>query len=167
MTVTAGPNNVFYVATQELDTLRGNNQVYLNGLQLGQSRSNAAIRAVRILGDGGLTGVPFTNSPTSVDEETNAELEMAMRYRIKVLDPAPNPVREACVVPLAVQRGCNIEVKLFNTFGAYVSTLYSGAVTEGIQGVSFTVSDLPSGHYTVVVSDQLGVAGSVPIVVVR
>ncbi len=167
MTVTAGPNNVFYVATQELDTLRGNNQVYLNGLQLGQSRSNAAIRAVRILGDGGLRGVPFTNSPTSVDEETNPDLEMAMRYRIKVLDPAPNPVREACVVPLAVQRECTIEVKLFNAFGAFVATLYSGAVSEGIQGVSFTVSELASGHYTVVVSDQLGVAGSVPVVVVR
>ena len=111
--------------------------------------------------------VSFGNAVTSVDDETNVELEMAMRYRIKVLDPAPNPVREACVVPLAVQRGCNIEVKLFNAFGAYVSTLYSGAVTEGIQGVSFTVSDLTSGHYTVVVSDQLGVAGSVPVVIVR
>jgi len=84
-----------------------------------------------------------------------------------VMDPAPNPVREACVVPLAVQRDCNIEVKLFDAVGSYISTIYTGPVTTGIQGVSFAVSELTSGHYTVVVTDQLGVAGSVPVVVVR
>jgi hypothetical protein len=162
-----GPNNVYYVATQELDTLRDNRQLYTNGLQLGPSRCNAVIRAMRLNDKGALETVSFGNAVTSVDDETNADLEMAMRYRIKVLDPAPNPVREACVVPLAVQRECTIEVKLFNAFGAFVATLYSGAVSEGIQGVSFTVSELASGHYTVVVSDQLGVAGSVPVVVVR
>jgi hypothetical protein len=158
---------VYYVATQELDTLRDNRQLYTNGLQLGPSRCNAVIRAMRLNDKGALETVSFGNAVTSVDDETNADLEMAMRYRIKVLDPAPNPVREACVVPLAVQRECTIEVKLFNAFGAFVATLYSGAVSEGIQGVSFTVSELASGHYTVVVSDQLGVAGSVPVVVVR
>lgn len=162
-----GPNNVYYVATQELDSIRGNNQTYANGLQLGPSRCNAVIRAVRINEQGDLVSVPFGNAVTSVNDEHNSELELALRYRIKVLEPAPNPVREACVVPLAVQRSCNIEAKIFDAVGSYVATLYSGQVSEGIQGVSFTVSDLSSGHYTVVVSDQLGVAGSVPIVVVR
>jgi hypothetical protein len=92
---------------------------------------------------------------------------MAMRYRIKVMDPAPNPVREACVVPIAVQRACTIDVKVYDAVGSLVTTVYSGGVSEGIQGVSFAVSELTSGHYTVVVSDQLGVAGNVPIVVVK
>lgn len=167
LSTAVGPENVYYVATQELDTLRDNHQEYTNGLQLGPSRCNAVIRAVKRNDQGQLISVPFGNAVTSVLDEPNAELEASMRYRIKVLDPAPNPAREACVVPLAVQRGCSINVKLFDAVGTYVSTLYSGQVTEGIQGVSFTVSDLTSGHYTVVVSDQLGVAGSVPIVVVR
>jgi len=167
LSTAVGPNNVYYVATQELDSLRDNRQDYNNGLQLGPLRCNAVIRAVKLNDQDQLISVPFGNAVTSVQDEPNAELEAAMRYRIKVLDPAPNPVREACVVPLAVQRGCSIDVKLFDAVGTYVSTLYSGRVTEGIQGVSFTVSDLTSGHYTVVVSDQLGVAGSVPIVVVR
>lgn len=167
LSTAVGPDNVYYAATQELDSLRDNRQTYANGLQLGPSRCNAVIRAVRLNDQGELVSVPFGNAVTSVDEEHNAELEMALRYRIKVMDPAPNPVREACVVPLAVQRSCNIEVKLFDAVGSYVATLYAGQVAEGIQGVSFTVSDLTSGHYTVVVSDQLGVAGSVPIVVVR
>lgn len=162
-----GPDKVYYVTTQELDSLRDNRQTYANGLQLGPSRCNAVIRAMRFNDKGVLETVTFGNAVTSVDDESNADLEMAMRYRIMVMDPAPNPVREACVVPLAVQRSCNIEVKLFDAVGSFVSTLYSGPVTEGIQGVSFGVSELTSGHYTVVVSDQLGIAGSVPIVVVR
>lgn len=162
-----GPKNIYYVATQELDSLRGNHQLHSNGLQLGPSRCNAVIRAARFNDKGLLEPVKFGNAVTSVDDEPNADLEMAMRYRIKVMDPAPNPVREACVVPLAVQRDCNIEVKLFDAVGSYISTIYTGPVTTGIQGVSFAVSELTSGHYTVVVTDQLGVAGSVPVVVVR
>jgi len=66
-----------------------------------------------------------------------------------------------------VQRATTIDVKLYDAVGAEVVTLYSGPVAEGIQGVSFEVSNLVSGQYTVVVSDHIGIAGSVPIVVIR
>jgi hypothetical protein len=162
-----GPNRVYYVATQELDSIRDNRQTYTNGLQLGPSRCNAVIRAMRLTGKGDLEAVPFGNAVTSVDEGSNPDLEMAMRYRIKVMDPAPNPVREACVVPLAVQRACTIDVKVYDAVGSLVSIVYSGGVSEGIQGVSFAVSELTSGHYTVVVTDEIGLVGSVPLVVVK
>jgi hypothetical protein len=162
-----GPNNTFYIASQELDTLRDNRQNYRNGLQLGPSRCNAVIRALRINQQGELISVPFSNAPVSVDESSHDGLERTLRYRVKVMDAAPNPVREACVVPLAVQRATTIDAKLYDAVGGEVATLYSGLVAEGIQGVSFEVSNLVSGHYTVVVSDHIGIAGSVPIVVIR
>jgi hypothetical protein len=162
-----GPNNTFYIASQELDTLRDNRQSYRNGLQIGPSRCNAVIRALRINQEGDLTSVPFGNAPVSVDESSSEQLERTLRYRVKVMEPAPNPVREACVVPLAVQRATTIDVKLYDAVGSYVATLYTGDVAEGIQGVSFTVQDLATGHYTVVVADAAGIAGSVPVVVIR
>ena len=167
LSTAVGPNRTFYVASQELDTLRGNRQTYRNGLPLGPSRCNAVIRAIRIDENDNLIAVPFSNAPVSVNDDKHESLEKALRYRVKVMDAAPNPVREACVVPLAVQRATTIDVKLFDAVGAEVALLYSGPVAEGIQGVSFEASQLTSGHYTVVVTDHLGIAGSVPIVVIR
>lgn len=167
MTTAIGPRNIRYVAMQELDSTRNNRQTYKNGLQLGQSYCNAVIRAMRVDRFGNLVPVEFGNTPTSVGEDPNVGLEMALRYRIKVMDPAPNPAYEACVVPIAVQIPGSIEVKLFDAVGSYVATLYTGPVSEGIHGISFLVSDLPSGHYSVTVSDELGPVGSAPVVVVR
>ena len=167
LSTAVGPNRTFYVATQELDTIRDNRQTYRNGLQLGPSRCNAVIRAIRIDENNNLVSVPFSNAPVSVHDDKHDDIESALRYRVKVMDAAPNPVREACVVPLAVQRATTIDVKLYDAVGAEVVTLYSGPVAEGIQGVSFEVSNLVSGQYTVVVSDHIGIAGSVPIVVIR
>jgi hypothetical protein len=45
--------------------------------------------------------------------------------------------------------------------------VYEGLVEAGIQGVSFETSTLNSGHYTVVVTDEVGVAGSAPLVVIH
>lgn len=162
-----GPGNVFYVATQELDSIRDNPQTYPNGLQIGPSRCNAVIRAMRFNGKDGIETVPFGNATTSVDDESNADLEMAMRYRMKVLDPAPNPAREACVVPLYVERPSTISMHITDALGNNVATVFRGAVEAGIQGVSFELSELSSGHYTVVVVDEIGVVGSVPLVVIK
>jgi hypothetical protein len=90
-----------------------------------------------------------------------------MRYRVKPLDPMPNPVREACVVPLWVQRPTTVDVRLVDALGNHVATVFKGTVEEGVQGVSFETSGIASGHYSVVVTDTLGVAGSVAVVIIR
>jgi len=167
METVIGPNNTYYVATQELDTLRSNKQVYRYGLQLGPARCNAVLRAVRRDGQNGLATVPFGNTPVSVDDSEADKLEAALRYRMKVLDPAPNPAREACVVPLYVERPSTITMHIADAFGNTVATVFRGTVETGIQGVSFELSELSSGHYTVVVTDEIGLVGSVPLVVVK
>jgi hypothetical protein len=45
--------------------------------------------------------------------------------------------------------------------------VFTGTVEEGVQGVSFETSGIASGHYSVVVTDTLGVAGSVAVVIIR
>jgi hypothetical protein len=167
METVIGPNNTYYIATQELDSSRNNHQLYRNGLQLGPARCNAVIRAVRRDGQNGLKTIPFGNTPVSVDDSEADKLEAALRYRMKVVDPAPNPAREACVVPLYVERPSTISMHIADALGNTVATVFKGTVDVGIQGVSFELSALASGHYTVVVVDEIGVVGSVPLVVIR
>lgn len=167
MSAAIGPNRTLYVATQELDTIRGNQQAYGRGLQLGPSRINAVVRAFQIDDNGEVVTRPFGNVPTSVDETLADRLEETLRYRVHVLDPAPNPAREACVVPLAVQKQTRISMKLVDELGRDVLTVYEGLIDTGIQGVPFETSGLNSGHYTVVVTDEVGVAGSAAVVVIR
>ena len=167
MSTAVGPNNVLYVATQELDTLRGNQQEYSNGVHIGPARCNAVLRAFRINRNGELVSVPFGQPVNSVGDSDLDKLEADLRYRVKVLDPAPNPVREACVIPLWAERPTTVDVRLVDALGNYVATVFSGTVAEGIQGVSFETSGITSGHYSVVVTDKLGIAGSVPVVIIR
>jgi hypothetical protein len=167
MSAAIGPNQTLYVATQELDSLRDNQQAYGTGLPLGPSRCNAVIRAFQLDGNGEVVNRPFGNTPTSADETLSDKLEATLRYRIQVLDPAPNPSREACVVPLAVQKPTQITMRVVDELGRDVLTVYEGLVEAGIQGVSFETSALNSGHYTVVVTDEVGVAGSAPLVVIH
>lgn len=167
MSAAIGPDATLYVATQELDSLRSNQQAYGTGLQLGPARCNAVVRAFTLDDKGNVTSRPFGNAPTSVEETEADRLEATLRYRVQVLDPAPNPAREACVVPLAVQKPTRITVQLVDELGRNVLTIYEGMISTGMQGVSFETSSLNSGHYTVIVTDEAGVAGSAPVVVIR
>jgi hypothetical protein len=56
---------------------------------------------------------------------------------------------------------------LVDNLGNHVATVFSGVLSEGIQGIAFETSGISTGRYSVVVSDDLGVAGSVPLVIVR
>ena len=167
MSASIGPDHVFYVATQELDSVRQNVQSYRNGLQLGARRLNSVIRAMKLTPNGELVTVPFGNQPTSVNEGNAEALEEALRYRPVMMDAAPNPARQACVVPLAIQRPTTIDARLYDAYGQLVTTIFSGSVDTGIQGLSFEVTDIPSGHYTVVLTDEIGIVGTVPVVVVH
>jgi hypothetical protein len=140
MSAAIGPDSTLYVATQELDSLRGNIQAYSNGLQLGPDRCNAVIRAFRL----------------------DSRNQIA-----SVIDPVPNPAREAATISLIVQKPTKIRVQLVDNLGNHVATVFSGDLSEGIQGIAFETSGISTGRYSVVVSDELGVAGSVPLVIVR
>lgn len=167
MSASIGPDHVFYVATQELDSVRQNVQSYRNGLRLGARRLNSVIRAMKLTPNGELVTVPFGNQPTSVNEGNAEALEEALRYRPLMMDAAPNPARQACVVPLAIQRPTTIDARLYDAYGQLVTTIFSGSVDTGIQGLSFEVTDIPSGHYSVVLTDEIGIVGTVPVVVVH
>lgn len=167
MCAAIGPDSTLYVATQELDSIRGNTQIYGNGLQLGPDRCNAVVRAFRLDGRDKIESVKFGNTPTSTKESVFDELERVARYRIKVVDPVPNPAREAATISLIVQKPTAIRVQLVDNLGNHVATVFGGMLSEGIQGIAFETSGISTGRYSVVVSDELGVAGSVPLVIVR
>lgn len=160
-----GHNNVFYIATQELDTIRGNRQQYRNGVALGASRLNTVVRAMKLSDGGDLVGVRFDGTPTTVAETTLDELESSLRYRVRLMNPIPNPTSGMCTVPVSVMKACMIHVRVVDALGRTVASVYNGPVQEGIQGVPFNADALPAGSYHVVVSDNIGVVNSVPFVV--
>ncbi|MBU3678539.1 MAG: hypothetical protein FGM32_02910 [Candidatus Kapabacteria bacterium] len=167
MSAAIGPDSTLYVATQELDTIRGNQQEYGSGLQLGPSRCNAVIRAFRLTENNKITSVRFGNTPTSVSGDAFDDLERIARYRVRVVDPSPNPARDASTITLIVQKPTRVHVRLVDNLGNDVVTLFTGTVNEGIQGLPFETSGIASGRYSVVVTDELGTAGSVPLMIVR
>ena len=160
-----GYDDVLYLVTQELDTLRGNRQQYRNGKPLGASRLNTVLRAMKLSDDGNLVGSSFGGNPTSIEQDRHEELEASLRYRVRLMDPAPNPTQGTCTVPVSVLRACTVTVRLVDAVGRTIETLYAGPVDEGIQGITFDASAIPAGAYHVVISDHIGLAGSVPLVV--
>lgn len=160
-----GYDDVLYLVTQELDTLRGNRQQYRNGKPLGASRLNTVLRAMKLSDDGNLVGSSFGGNPTSIEQDGHEDLEASLRYRVRLMDPAPNPTQGTCTVPVSVLRACTVTVRLVDAVGRTIESLYDGPVEEGIQGITFDASAIPAGAYHVVISDHIGVAGSVPLVV--
>lgn len=160
-----GYDDVLYLVTQELDTVRGNRQKYRNGVPLGASRLNTVLRAMRLTQSGDLVGSSFGGTPTSVERDRHEDLEASLRYRVRLMDPSPNPTHGTCTVPVSVLRACTINVRLVDAVGRTVETLYAGPVGEGIQGITFNATAIPAGAYHVVISDHIGLAGSVPLVV--
>lgn len=162
-----GPDNTYYTIGQELDTIAGNTQVYRNGIQVGPQRLNMVLRALRQNANGDLVERRFGGQPTSVDESEADRIERDLRYRPYLLDPAPNPAREATLVPVAVQLPSHISVVLKDAVGRTVATVFDGQLDKGIHGLTISVDTLPSGTYFVVMTDQAGAISSVPLTVIQ
>ncbi|HVX28542.1 MAG TPA: T9SS type A sorting domain-containing protein [Parafilimonas sp.] len=62
----------------------------------------------------------------------------------------PNPAHTTATISFSLQQNSKINVRLINTKGEVVSTVYSGSMDKGDHQLNLNISQLPAGLYTVV-----------------
>ncbi|MFB6231057.1 MAG: T9SS type A sorting domain-containing protein, partial [Salinibacter sp.] len=88
-----------------------------------------------------LSGTTHPHEPTTV--------ELRMEKALRLSSPAPNPVRGGTAeVSFAVRRQAKTTIRLYNTLGQQVKTVYRGTPTAGESTTArLKAHDLPSGVY--------------------
>jgi hypothetical protein len=162
-----GPEHTVFTLSQELDTIRGNRQLYGNGLPIGANRLNLVLRAVQPNDRGDLVARRFGGQPVSVDEDPLERLEDDIRYRPYLMDPVPNPSNDASLITVGVSVPSTITVELVDAVGRRAAVLFHGTLDRGIHGIPVETGGLSAGIYHVVMTDAVGTRTSVPLAVVR
>ncbi|MDZ4746082.1 MAG: T9SS type A sorting domain-containing protein [bacterium] len=163
MSSAIGPNNVMYVATQELDSTPGNVQQYSNGVQVGANRINTVLRAVR-LDNSRLVSVPFNGQPVSVQDDP---IEKSMRYPCALYPPYPNPTSGDANVTFTVLLPTNVRVDVVDVTGRVMQTLVNADLADGIYDVAIPITSWPQGCYTVRMTTGTGQLLSKQFTVIR
>lgn len=71
-----------------------------------------------------------------------------MQEAVKLTAPAPNPVSSTATLSFAVKEQAETSVRLYNTLGQQVATVYEGTPVAGEeQRTRVDMSDLSSGTY--------------------
>jgi len=88
-----------------------------------------------------LSGATHSHEPTTV--------ELRMEKALRLSSPAPNPVRGGTAeISFAVRRQAETTIRLYNTLGQQVKTVYRGTPTAGeLTTARLKADDLPSGVY--------------------
>ena len=87
-----------------------------------------------------LNGTPHTHKAIPV--------EVRMTQALRLAPPAPNPVRQRATVSFAVREKTETTMRLYNTLGQRVATVYRGTPPAGEQQTArLSASDLASGVY--------------------
>jgi hypothetical protein len=80
-------------------------------------------------------------------------ITVRMEEAVRLMAPAPNPVRSQAQLRFGVQKAGEVTVSLYNVLGQEVATVYEGTPTPGemqtVQLGASQLSELPSGVYFV------------------
>jgi len=84
---------------------------------------------------------------------TTTAITVRMEEAVRLMAPAPNPVRSQAQLRFGVQKAGEATVSLYNVLGQEVATVYEGTPTPGemqtVQLGASQLSELPSGVYFV------------------
>lgn len=87
-----------------------------------------------------LSGATHLHDPVTI--------ELQMQEALRLSAPAPNPVSETATLRFAVKQQAEATIRLYNTLGQQVATVYEGTPQAGEGQVArIDVSGLPSGTY--------------------
>jgi phosphatidylserine/phosphatidylglycerophosphate/cardiolipin synthase-like enzyme len=87
----------------------------------------------------GGTGIFITPVSTGEDRITEFDYQLFQNY--------PNPFNPMTTIRVSIPFTQNIELKIFDTLGREVKTLYQGIAPEGIMAIDFNAEGLSSGVY--------------------
>lgn len=126
---------------------------------VGISMQNWVIQENNLLGDPALR---FVAGQMGIEEgEGNSSV---LNPAISV--PSPNPVRGSCAVSYTMPAAGIATVSVYDLSGRLVLTVHQGPTGEGQGSLSFDVSSLPSGRYSIVINTETGI-GSTQMLVLR
>jgi len=160
-----GPNDVLYVATQELDTLRANVQDYTNGIRVGASRLNAVLRSAVVNNDLSITAKPFGGQPTDVAEK---DLELTLHYKAEMYPAYPDPAHGSSItIPFILQMSTHVDVTIVDVTGRIVDVVTQGEMAEGQYALNVPIGMLQQGLYRVRMVTSTGQTLTMPFSIVR
>lgn len=87
--------------------------------------------------------------------------EVKVSYDYSVLEftkVTPNPVSNNAIVTYVVPQQSNLEITMYDANGVAVKSLFSGISPAGAMSINFDSAGLPSGAYTLIMSDGTTVA---------
>ncbi len=145
MSSAVGPNNVMYVATQEIDSTPGNVQQYSNGIQVGANRINTVLRALR-LDNNRLVSVPFNGQTVGVQDDP---IEQNLRYPASMFQPYPNPSPGDATLSFSVLHTTNVRIDVVDVTGTIMKTLVNADLQDGLYDVTIPITTWPQGCYTI------------------
>jgi hypothetical protein len=67
--------------------------------------------------------------------------------KLELYQNYPNPFNPTTKIDFSLPQACNVTLKIFNTLGEEVATLFNGYMEAGIQTINFNAKNLPSGFY--------------------
>ncbi len=85
------------------------------------------------------------------------EVDLGLPKSIELLANYPNPFNPTTTINFVIPQAGNVDVKVYNSLGAEVATLFNGKMDAGMQQLQFDASNLTSGVYYYTVSTDFGV----------
>ena len=85
------------------------------------------------------------------------EVELGLPKSIELLANYPNPFNPTTTINFVMPQAGNVVVKVYNSLGAEVATLFNGKMDSGMQQLQFDAANLTSGVYYYTVSTDFGV----------
>lgn len=94
--------------------------------------------------------VDWINSMTINEEQQLIPQSMNWQLRIH-----PNPVVDKAVIEIVVNKQDNVSIKVYNTLGQEITTIFSGKMSAGHKCINWNANTLPCGIYFVEVNKEI------------
>lgn len=139
MTAGFGPDNQYYVMTQEYNDNGVVTQPH-KGILFGDPELSMVLRGLKINNDLTLTDIPEPETKTTRIKNLEAP---AFRYN----NNYPNPFERFTTIEFSLYKPAYVTLEIFNFSGTKVSTLIDTQLSQGIYKTNFDAGDLPGGIY--------------------
>ena len=140
MTTGFGPDNHYYVMTQEYNDNGPIIENPKNGVLFGDKELSMVLRGLKVNDD--LTITDIDEPETKTTRLTSLE-NPTFRY----INNYPNPFQQYTTIEFSLYQPSNVLLEIYNATGTKVATLLDAPLGQGIYKTNFDAGNLPEGIY--------------------
>ena len=140
MTTGFGPDNHYYVMTQEYNDNGPITENPKNGVLFGDKELSMVLRGLKVNDD--LTITDIDEPETKTTRLTSLE-NPTFRY----INNYPNPFQQYTTIEFSLYQPSNVLLEIYNATGTKVATLLDAPLGQGIYKTNFDAGNLPEGIY--------------------